>query len=218
MGFIYYMFLALNYINKKDIIRILEKNEITCIFYSVIENSFFSNHIFKIADINCEKEFCIEPYGEYRNKLKENSNSFYISKFKRPYPNSNITSDMTFDLAREYEIFSYYIRNDSLIEKEIIDNLGNFISFHYYCYGYYSDDDSPLYKYFLLFYIKEKENNCVAIDYDNDIALIYYKEEKECFLNIKNPLEVFKSKREFKTKYFGMCVLKGLWKKNISHN
>jgi hypothetical protein len=173
------------------------------------------NHFFNIYDINCDEDFSIVPYGRYISKL-EYFNNLNLKKFKRPYPDSNITINKIFDFKKEYEKFYNYINNANLIDKEIKDNLGVFLSFKYYCYGYYADEDSMQFKYYLVISIKKKENNCIEIDYDNDIALIYYKEKEECFLNIKNPHEIFKSRFEFKSKYYGMCLIKGLWKKNLN--
>ena len=208
--------------NNRKCSSILERNKLNCIFYSIQEKEFFINNIQKIYDIYCEEEFrIIPPSTNYYNKLVEYEKTigFAFQKKKKLYSNINLKKDINFDYGKEYKNFIDYIKSH-FINEEISKYLGKFMNFHLFCFGEFRDpdEDSPL-AYYLICSVKEKDKKSIEIDYDKDLGLIYYNDNKEkCYLDIKNPLVNYvKEKiRDFKSKFYCYCLVKGIWTKYLN--
>ena len=206
----------LNETNSK-IPTILGKNELTCLFFSIQDKNFTFDFLHIIDEIIFEKEFRIIPKGNYTNKLLESQLSFgnFFKKRKLLLP-PGITEKMKFNLRKEYKKFITYVRKNHYIKDDIKNYLGNFAIF-YYNFGEYYDKEDIKIKYYLAVSVKESdENNLeIVINYDEEIGLVYYNDDdKEQYLIVNKDYKEMEG-REFRSKFYYNCLIKGIWKKYL---
>ena len=211
-------------IGNSNIINILTKNKINCLFYSVQNNIFsfdfaFNKLFFPITHLKCENEFRLIPESKYSNLLanyqdKILKKSFELpKKFKYNYNifDKDINLNMNFDLREEYKTFIHYINKDIIIDNNLRERLGPFGDFFYYCFGEHHDETINDIKYYLVFSLKKKNENSCQINYDKKIGLMYYNGEKECYLNLNNLNEKFNDNHRFKYVFYQKSFIKGIF-------
>ena len=195
--------------------KILKKNELNCLFFSIQDMNFTFDFLHIIQEIKCEESFRIIPEGEYINKILEFQKSYHfeIPKRKKYYLPPGISPEMTFNLETEYQKFITYVRNNSYIDDDIKNHLGDFLIFSYVFGDYYEKDNKKLI-YYLTFSVKKSDDNNLefGINYNESIGLAYYNDGKEVYLNLNKDYKTM-AKKEFKTIYYYKCLIKGSWKK-----
>ena len=195
--------------------KILKKNELNCLFFSIQDMNFTFDFLHIIQEIKCEESFRIIPEGEYINKILEFQKSYHfeIPKRKKYYLPPGISPEMTFNLETEYQKFITYVKNNSYIDDGIKNNLGDFLIFSYVLGDYYEKDNKKLI-YYLTFSVKKSDDNNLefVINYNESIGLAYYNDGKEVYLNLNKDYKTM-AKKEFKTIYYYKCLVKGSWKK-----
>ena len=195
--------------------KYFKKNELNCLFFSIQDMNFTFDFLHIIQEIKCEESFRIIPEGKYINKILEFQKSylFEIPKRKKYYLPPGISPEMTFNLETEYQKFITYVRNNSYIDDDIKNHLGDFLIFSYVFGDYYEKDNKKLI-YYLAFSVKKSDDNNLefGINYNESIGLAYYNDGKEVYLNLNKDYKTM-AKKEFKTIYYYKCLVKGSWKK-----
>ena len=195
---------------------ILEKNELTCLFFSIQDKNFTFDFFHIIDKIEFNEEFRIIPKGVYTNKLLDFQKSYKLFKKRKLLLPPAIIEKMEFNLRKEYKKFIAYVRNNSYIKDEIKKYLGNFVLF-YYNFRDYNDNEDIKLKYYLAVLVKESDENNLemVINYDEEIGLVYYNDDgKEQYLILNKDYKEMEGK-DFKSKFYYNCLIKGIWKKFI---
>ena len=211
-------------IQNSNLISILNKNQLNCLFYSVQNNIFsfdfaFDKLFFPINHLKCENEFRLIPESKYSNLLENYQDKILKKSFKLPKKfkynynvfDKNINLNMKFDLKEEYKTFIHHINKDFIIDNKLRERLGPFGDFFYYCFGEHHDNTLNDIKYYLVFSLKEKDKDSCQINYDEKIGLMYYNGDEECYLNLKNLNEEFNENYRFKYIFYQKSFIKGMF-------
>jgi len=208
-------------IKNEELLDILNKNELNCLFYSV-ENNIFSFILFKnrfldpIDNLKCEDSFRLFPEAKYTNIIKNRLEYFaptsgFLKKNKYIYKplDKDINTKMIFDHKEEYKNFIFFINKECIIDNKLKKKLGPFRNFYYYSFGEYYESDFKEYIYFLVFSLKKKGEGKCGINLKEDVGLMYYKGEDECYLNLTNLNEKFDENNRFRERFYLKSFVKG---------
>ena len=210
-------------INNNQLIDILCENELNCLFYSVQKYTFsfifvWNNLFFPINKLECEDNFRLIPESKYSNIIENYKDKILHSEglpknFKYNYDafDKDVNTNMLFDCKEEYKKFTLFVNNECNISEDIKKKLGPFGSFEFYCFGEYYDKTLKEIKYYLVFSLEKKDEKSCQINYKENIGLVYYEGENECYLNLKDPKEKFDEHHKFKEVFYLKSFVKGIF-------
>lgn len=205
--------------NKKKVLKLLNKNQINCLFFNEknMEISFdFQNNI---DEIHLDNSFILFPeVQDYKSQWEGNKDNAPVSQisqflriktFKKHKEEQYKNSKKKLPIEDSYyEKFFNYFQKEKLISDDIFYHLGKFNQIYFNSFGY-SELVPELDLYLFLF-----ENSYDGINFNGKLGLIYVDDDNKMkFLDI-NSNEGPISEKKFISYFFGCSYAVGLYNRN----